>query len=484
MGRASQYLKGCLAALEGDIIYLSMLKLYNTLTRQKEEFQPIEDKKVGIYTCGPTVYNYVHIGNLRSYVFADILVRVLKYNGYKVKQVMNITDVGHLTSDADEGEDKLEKGAEREGKSVKELVEFYTEAFIKDLEELNIGMPAIFAKATDHIDEQIELIKKLESNGFTYRAKDGIYFDTSKLRDYGKLANLDVQGLRQGERVEVRDKKNKTDFAIWKFSPARKKRMQEWESPWGVGFPGWHIECSAMSMKYLGGHFDIHTGGIDHIPVHHTNERAQNMAATGREVVNRWLHNEFVVLRDSGKMAKSEENFIILQTLIDRGYNPLAYRYLLLNIHYRNPVEFSWDAMDGARNSLNNLYEKVGALGSHWFGKADNNYAEKFLEAINDDLNMPQALAVVWDLLKDNSISNRNKQKTLLKFDKVLGLGLDLVKEEKSEIPREVQELVFKREQARREKDWQKSDRLRDQIKKLGFKIEDTADGQKVRSSK
>lgn len=463
-----------------------MIKLYNTLTRSKGEFKPLEDKKVGIYSCGPTVYNYAHIGNLRSYVFADILVRVLKYNGYKTKQVMNITDVGHLTSDADEGEDKMEKGAKREGKSVEEIVEIYTKAFIKDLGELDINLPDIFAKATDHIEEQIALIKKLEDKGFTYRAKEGIYFDTSKLSDYGKLANLDIGGLCAAKRIATGDKKNKTDFALWKFSPQDKKRQQEWESPWGVGFPGWHIECSAMSMKYLGDHFDIHTGGIDHIPVHHTNERAQNMAATGHQVVNRWMHNEFVIIKNDDqssqveKMAKSGKNFITLQTLINKGYNPLAYRYLLLNTHYRNPVEFSMESMDGAENSLDNLYERVRALGNYWFGKTDKNYENKFLEAINDDLNIPQALAVVWDLLKDDSISNRNKKKTLLKFDEILGLDLELVKKEKIKIPKEVQKLVKKRKQARKEKNWTESDRLREQIKELGFEVEDVADGQKV----
>ena len=276
------------------------------------------------------------------------------------------------------------------------------------------------------------------------------------------------------------DKKNKTDFALWKFSPQDKKRQQEWESPWGVGFPGWHLECSAMSMKYLGDRFDIHTGGIDHIPVHHTNERAQNMAATGHQVVERWMHNEFVVIKDGKKMAKSGKNFITLQTLINKGYNPLAYRYLLLNTHYHNPVEFSWEAMDGAQNSLNNFYDKIRGLGNYWFGKVDDDYDKKFSKAINDDLNIPQALAIAWDLLKDDNISNRNKKKTLLKFDEVLGLDLELVKKEKIKIPKEVKKLVKKREQARQEKNWQESDRLRDKIKELGFEVEDMADGQKV----
>ncbi|MDD5043225.1 MAG: cysteine--tRNA ligase [Patescibacteria group bacterium] len=458
-----------------------MLNLYNTLTRSKEKFKPLNDNKVGIYTCGPTVYNYAHVGNLRSYVFADVLVRVLKYNGYKVKQVMNITDVGHLTSDADEGEDKLEKGAEREGKSPQEIARFYSEAFLKDLKNLNINFPDIFCRATDHLEEQIKLIKKLESKGYTYRTKDGIYFDTSKIKDYGRLAGLDVEGLRAGERVEFCDKKNTTDFALWKFSPAGKKRQQEWESPWGVGFPGWHIECSAMSMEYLGEAIDIHTGGRDHIPVHHTNERAQNMAATGKEVVKFWIHNEFVILKGGEKMAKSAENFLTLGALQKKGFNALAYRYLLLNTHYHNPVEFSWESLAGAKNALDNLYKKIAELGRFWFGKVDENYERQFCEAINDDLNIPQALAVAWELLKDEKISRRAKKKTLLKFDEVLGLNLDDVRKEKIKIPSRVKELIEKRDKARQSKDWAESDRWREEIQKLGFEVEDTEQGTKVK---
>jgi len=311
------------------------LKFYNTLTRKLEDFNPLNPPNVGLYTCGPTVYMYAHIGNLRTYIFEDILKRVLLANNYKVNHVMNITDVGHLTSDADTGDDKLEKEAIKENKNAWEIAAFYTAAFQKDLEELNIIPPDIWCKATDHINEQIELVKKLESKGFTYRTDDGIYFDTSKVADYGKLAGLDIEGLRAGIRVEmVAGKKNPTDFALWKFSPTNVKRQMEWDSPWGKGFPGWHIECAAMSMKYLGETFDIHCGGIDHIPVHHTNEIAEAESATGKPFVKYWLHGEFLELKE-GRMGKSEGNAILVSTLKEKGFDPLSYRYLVLNTHYR-----------------------------------------------------------------------------------------------------------------------------------------------------
>ena len=314
---------------------MEKLRLFNTLSRSKEDFQTIEQNKVKMYCCGPTVYNYAHIGNLRSYFFEDILKRVLLYNGFEVYHVMNITDVGHLVSDADEGEDKMEKGASREGKSVWDIAAFYTEAFKKDIAMLNILPPSVYCKATDFIKEQIEMIQCLEKKGFTYTTGDGVYYDTSKFEGYGKMALLDIEGLEEGKRIEFSsEKKNKTDFALWKFSPKGQKRQMEWDSPWGVGFPGWHIECSAMSRKFLGDTFDIHCGGIDHVPIHHTNEIAQSEGCTGKKFVNYWLHGEFLI-EDKGKMSKSAGEFLRLQTLVDRGYSSIDYRYFLLMTHYR-----------------------------------------------------------------------------------------------------------------------------------------------------
>jgi len=332
------------------------MHLYNTLTRSKELFRPLKEGEVFMYHCGPTVYNYAHLGNLRAYVFADILRRVFSFNNYAVKQVINITDVGHLTSDEDEGEDKLEAGARREGKSAQEIAEFYTGAFLEDMSALNIDTRAtLFPKATEHIAEQIDLIKTLEKKGATYRTSDGVYFDTSACKQYGELAHLDIAGLKEGARVlKNPEKRNATDFALWKFSKPEEKRQQEWESPWGLGFPGWHLECSAMSMKYLGPHFDIHTGGIDHIPVHHTNEIAQSETATGEKFVNYWMHAGFVNI-EGAKMAKSEENFITLKTLTEKGFSPLAYRYWLLTADYKKTINFTWEALEGAETAFRKL---------------------------------------------------------------------------------------------------------------------------------
>src|SRR3989344_3757465 len=324
-----------------------MLKLYNTLTRKKEIFKSILDKKVGLYTCGPTVYLYQHIGNLRSYVFSDILKRVLLFNGYNVRHVVNVTDVGHLTSDADVGEDKMEKAAQKEGKTAKDIAHFYFSVFKNDLEKLNILQPDLWPKATEHIKEQIGIIKILEKKGFTYETEDGIYFDTSKLKDYGKLARLNIKGLKEGARVDVRGKKNKTDFALWKFS-GDEKRQQEWGFKGRMGFPGWHIECSAMSMKYLGKHFDIHTGGEDHIAVHHTNEIAQSEAATGNKFVNYWLHGAFLTFKGE-KVSKSKGGLYTVSELEEKGYSPLDFRYLCLLTHYRKSLNFSLENLDAAR---------------------------------------------------------------------------------------------------------------------------------------
>jgi len=453
------------------------LKLYNTLTRKKETFKSIKPGFVGMYCCGPTVYNYAHIGNLRTYIFEDILKRVLIYNGFKVKHVMNITDVGHLTSDADVGEDKIELRARREKKTAWEIAKFYTRKFFEDIERLNIIKPDITPKATEHIKDMISLIKILEKKGYTYIIEnDGVYFDTSKFKDYGKLARLKIEGLKAGARVGfVKGKRNKTDFALWKFSPKGVKRQMEWESPWGIGFPGWHIECSAMAMKYLGEHFDIHCGGVDHIPIHHTNEIAQSEAATGKKWVNYWLHGEFLIL-EKGKMAKSTGMFITLQKLIDDGFDPLDYRYFCLNAHYRTQLRFSYKALEDAKRGFEHLKNKIiEVLSIKNKGKKSTiAYEKRFMEAINDDLNMPKALAIVWDMLKDNEVRNDLKYKAILKFDRVLGLKLDKIK---IEIPKKIKELLEKREEARKKKDFELADKIREEIKKEGYVIEDTKEG-------
>ncbi len=356
-----------------------MLKLYNTFSRKKETFKPLKDKRVGLYSCGPTVYSYQHIGNLRSYIFSDILKRVLSYDGYKVKQVMNITDVGHLTSDADEGEDKIEKAARKEGKTAKEISEYYWKVFRQDFKKLNISEPDIWCKATDHIKEQIALIKKLEEKGFTYKTGDGIYFDTSKFKDYGLLSRLKKEGLKAGKRVEMKDKKNPTDFALWKFSEKPGLRQQEWQSPWAppgvqgkvMGFPGWHTECSAMSMKYLGEYsggehcrtIDIHTGGEDHISVHHTNEIAQSEAATGKKFVNFWLHGAFLTFKGE-KISKSKGGLYTISDLEEKGFSPLAYRYLCLTAHYSSKLDFSLETLKASQNALEKLYQRIKEIKS------------------------------------------------------------------------------------------------------------------------
>ena len=452
-----------------------MLKLYNTLTRKKQDFKPLNDKEVMLYVCGLTVYNFAHIGNLRTYIFEDILRRTLIYNGFKVKEVMNITDVGHLTSDADVGEDKMEKAAKKEKKSAWDIAKFYIKAFKHDLKRLNIIEPNIWCKATDTIKEQIDFIKGLEDKGYAYKTKDGIYFDTTKLKDYGKLAKLDIKGLMVGKRVEQGEKKNVTDFALWKVSPKDQKRQMEWKSPWGIGFPGWHIECSAIARKFFGDQFDIHAGGIDHVPIHHTNEIAQGEALTGKIPARYWIHGEHLLL-DNGKMAKSKGGFVTLQTVIDKGYNPLSFRYLCLGAHYRSKLNFSWKSLDAAQNALDNLYNKIRDLKGA--GKILDKYKEEFLSAINNDLDMPKALTVIWKLLKSDE-NNGDKKTVLMDFDKVLGLGLDKIK--KVEISSEAKELVEEREEARRNKEWGKADELRIKIGKLGFEVEDTKQGSEIR---
>ncbi|MFA5995810.1 MAG: cysteine--tRNA ligase [Patescibacteria group bacterium] len=463
-----------------------MLYLFNTLTRKKELFKPLHEHKVGLYTCGPTVYHYAHIGNLRTYLFEDVLKRTLELAGYTVNHVMNITDVGHLTDDADSGEDKMEQGAQREKKSVWDIAKFYTEAFQQDLHDLNIQPPTIWCKATDHIKEQIDLIKKLEQNGFTYKTSDGIYFDTSKLSDYGKLAKLDIKCLQAGARIETGEKKHATDFALWKFSPStssgQPKRLMEWESPWETGFPGWHIECSAMSIKYLGEHFDIHCGGIDHVPVHHTNEIAQNEGALHHVTVNYWLHGEFL-LTNAERMGKSKGNFLTISLLKEKGYDPLAYRYFCLGAHYRAKLNFTFEALTGASNALNNLRAMIVDYEYDEATEIDTETMERFTMAVNNDLDTPKALAVMWNMLHSHLDSGK-KLATLFAMDKILGLHLEGYYHEAisaaANVPPEITQLVEEREIARDAKQWEVADMLRRKIESKGYQIEDTLNGPKI----
>lgn len=465
--------------------------LFNTLTRKKEKFAPIRKGEVRMYCCGPTVYWYAHVGNFRTYIFEDVLRRVLEFNGFKVKHVMNITDVGHLTSDADTGEDKMEVGAQRERKTVWEIADFYTKKFFEDSERLNIVRPTIVCKATDHIADMIEFIRKLEEKGYTYIIDDGVYFDTLKLKDYGKLTGMNFERLNEtlkaGARVEYNpNKRNLTDFCLWRFSPKDKKRQMEWESPWGVGFPGWHIECTVMGMKYLGEHFDIHCGGIDHIPIHHTNEIAQAEALTGKPPANYWLHGAFLVFGKSMKMAKSAGEIITVQTLVDEGFDPLAFRYLCLTAHYRSELVFTWESLRSAQNALFTLREHVRNLAENLEsgnGRSPKfeEYRERFLEAVNDDLNMPKALALTWALVREEkTLINREKYDLLMEFDKIL--ALDLARNIKKEVlPLEAEELIMKREEARKAKDWETADKIREQLKAMGIILEDTPQGVKWR---
>lgn len=468
-----------------------MLKLHNTLSRKKEAFKPIKDRAVGLYTCGPTVYWFAHIGNLRTYLFEDLLKRVLVYNGYRVKHVMNITDVGHLTSDADTGEDKLEKGAQREQKTVWEIADFYTKNFQNDLKKLNIKEPDVWLKATETIKEQIELIQTLEQKGFAYKIEDGVYFGTSKLKEYGQLwGSKKPVELKAGARVEVVEgKKNPSDFALWKLTPPDVKRQMEWNSPWGKGFPGWHTECVVMSIKELGIPFDIHCGGIDHIQIHHTNEIAQAEAAYDKALANFWLHGDFLIEKD-GKMSKSKGEILTLEFLTKKGFNPLAYRYLCLTTHYRSKLTFSWESLEASQKALNNLYKKTAEL------KAELNfnsqprvqcsntepqnidkgkYRESFNEFINNDLDIPQALALAWKMLDDNELSAAEKYALLLDFDGIFGLNFDKI--ERASIPQEIIELAGKREELRKQKRWSEADLARAEIKNKGYVLEDADKG-------
>lgn len=457
-----------------------IIKLYNTKSRSIEIFSPIHKGKVSIYSCGPTVYHYQHLGNMRSAVFADTLRRIFATSSYQVTHIINITDVGHNVDDEDNGEDKMEKGSRREGKTVWEIAKMYTDAYFNDLLTLNIPLEQFtFPRATDNIKEQLALVEALEIAGYTYEIYDGIYFDTSKFKAYSDFAHLDVEGLRSGARVEEnKEKRNITDFALWKFSPTGEKRQMEWESPWGKGFPGWHLECSAMSMKYLGAHFDIHTGGIEHIPVHHTNEIAQSECVTGQTYVNYWMHNNH--LQDTtGKISKSNDDFLTITSIIEKGYLPLAYRYFLMTAHYRKELAFSYEALDAATVAYKKLVE-FSLHNKNKTGQVAEHYMNMFLETLRDDLNTPEAVAVLWKMIKDDGVSDENKFTTLIAMSDVLGLGLDTVKEETLEIPDEVKALLERRAKARASGAYQESDRLRTEIESLGFIIKDTGNGQEV----
>lgn len=466
---------------------MNKLYLYNTLTRKKEEFKPIEKGEIKLYHCGPTVYWTQHIGNLRGMACADLAVRTLRYLGYNVKHVRNYTDVGHLASDEDEGEDKMEKGARREGKSPNEIAEKYIKIFEKDTNDLNIVEPNVKPRATEHIKEMISMTQELISRGYTYTTDLAVYFDISKAKDYTKLSGQklekNIQGAGKGE-VSDSQKKDGADFALWFFRAGKHKNaLQYWPSPFssplvqnGEGFPGWHIECSAMSKKYLGDTLDIHMGGIEHIPVHHTNEIAQSEAANGVKFVNYWLHNGHLLVNDR-KMAKSEGTGYSVAEVKEKGFNPLALRYFFLQAHYRSKQNFTWEAIEAAQSGLGHLYNQVRELGNEK-GKVDKSYKDKFINAIGDDLNIPQALAVVQELLK-SELPKNIKLATVLDFDEILGLNLNKLSK-KEELPDEILKLSEEREKARTEKNWEESDRLRGEIEKKGYIVEDIKDGMRV----
>jgi cysteinyl-tRNA synthetase len=449
------------------------LQLYDNYERALREFVPQVPGKVSFYSCGPTVYDFQHIGNMRTYLFTDGLKRVLKLNGYEVTHVMNITDVGHLTSDGDTGEDKMEKGSKRTGMSAWSIAELYTKVFFEDLEQLNVPRATIVCKATDHIPEQVAFIIDIEKKGYTYRTSDGIYFDTSKQPGYGYLGRLDVAGLQAGSRVDLGEKKNPTDYALWKFSSPEEKRQMEWDSPWGRGFPGWHIECSAMAQKYLGDFFDIHSGGEDHLTVHHVNEISQTQARAGTRLANFWMHGYFINLNDE-KMSKSKGEFLTVKSLVDRGYDPLAYRFLCLGAHYRSQMNFTWDALDAAKSGFDRLRNAVFALGEA-AGEPDAGYVERLMEKLNDDLNFPQALALLFELIRSD-LPAAKKRATVLKFDEALGLRLAEFAPKVLDVPANVQAIAQARWAAKLSKNWGEADRLRVELSGLGWAMKDGKD--------
>lgn len=468
-----------------------MLNLYNTLSKKKEEFKPINIGKIGVYHCGPTVYWTQHLGNMRAAVTVDFARRTFIYNGYDVTLVRNYTDVGHLTGDnvgdADLGEDRMEKAVRRENISPDEIAQKYIDIYNKDISLLNIIPPTFTPRATEYIADMITIIEELLKTGHAYVTDQAVYFDVSTYPDYTKLSGQKLDHLESGEghgSVSDNNKKNPQDFSLWFFKTgAHANALQTWQSPFssplvenGQGFPGWHIECSAMSKRFLGSTFDIHMGGIEHIPIHHTNEIAQSVCANHTEFVHYWLHNEHLVVDDK-KMAKSEGTSYSLSDIIEKGFNPLALRYFFSQSHYRSKQNFTWEGLTAAQTALNRLYAQYESFGDE-IGIIDEKYKEKFLQSINDDINIPQAVAVVWDLVKDSDVLPADKKVTLLDFDKVLGFGFDKII--KVEIPEEVTKLAQEREIARINKDFKKSDELRDKIKSLGFEVKDTSEGPKI----
>lgn len=453
------------------------IELYNSLSKKVEEFVSNEKNKVGLYTCGPTVYDYPHIGNLQSYIIWDILKRFLISQGYKVKHIMNITDVGHLVSDADEGEDKMEKSSKRLGKSSWEIADYFINIFKENLKDLNILEPSKYLRATDTIKEQIKFVKELDEKGYLYKISDGLYFDTSKIDNYGILANLDNVKLQEGARVEKnKEKKNITDFAVWKFSPEDKKREMEWDSSWGKGFPGWHLECSVMSNMELGDNFDIHTGGIDHLTVHHPNEMAQSEAVNGKLQANYWLHNAFVKMYNS-KMSKSDGGFIRLEDLKNKGYSGSDYRYLVLQTNYRKSLNFTWDALEASKNGLNNIVKEIAL-----YKEGDGNLEEleyEFYEAMASDLNTSKALSILQKVIDSNNDSS-SKLNSILEIDKVLGLNLKELRKEALNISEEGKKLIKERGIARDNKDWELADKLREDLKNINIEVKDTSGGQRA----
>ncbi len=461
--------------------------VYNTVSRKKEKFVPVNKEKVGMYTCGPTVYNFAHIGNLRTYIFEDVLKKSLRYLDYEVKHVMNITDVGHLQSDADEGEDKMELGAKRENKTVWEIAKFYENAFLDDCRKLNVETPTVICRATEHIDDMINLIKKLEEKGYTYISNGNVYYEIHKFQDYNKLANLSMEELEAGNRVEVdSNKKDPLDFVLWFTNSKFKNQIMQWDSPWGRGFPGWHVECSAMSMKYLGEKIDIHCGGVDHIPVHHTNEIAQSEGALGHKWVNYWMHGEFLVL-DGGKMSKSKGDFLTVNKLEENGFDPLVYRYFCLQSRYRKQLMFSFDALKDSEIAYKKLKSKVMNLikavkeEDRLDSEKIKGYKEKFAKQISDDLNMPNAFTVLSEVIKDQELTNKEKYALIEDFDKVLSLNLtDLKLEENLNVNLDeelINKLIQERNAARKDKDWHKADEIRDKLSSMNIEILDSKEG-------
>ena len=455
------------------------MKIYftNSLSKKKEKFKSIKKNQVGLYTCGPTVYDYPHLGNLRSYIIWDILKRFLISQDYKVKHVMNITDVGHLVSDDDEGEDKMEKSSKRLRKTAWEVAIFFINIFKKNLKDLNILKPSKFLRATETIKKQIEFVNILYKKGYLYKIKDGLYFDTSKINNYGILANLNKIKLKEGARVKKnKEKKNITDFAVWKFSPKNKKRDMEWTSPWGIGFPGWHLECSVISKIELGNTFDIHTGGVDHLTIHHPNEMAQSEAVTGKLQANYWLHNSFVKFNNN-KMSKSSNGFISLEDLKKKGYNCMDYRFLVLQTHYKKSLNFTWKSLEAARKGLKNIIKEIAFYDKPLVGCSK--LEGEFYKAISDDLNTSQALSILQKIIDSNYHSSA-KLKSIFKIDEVLGLNLKVLRKKSLDIPKKAKEILKKRDIARNNRDWKLSDKLRKDLQDINIEVKDSKEGQKA----